>query len=83
MIDHRAGVGAGDQVWPGFKVKLCKIGPGTKRSASARDDQGPNQRVRLGLVQRLPQIMVHLPGETVERQWAVQGQQGHCALLKV
>jgi len=27
--------------------------------------------------------MVHLPGETVERQWAVQGQQGHCALLKV
>jgi hypothetical protein len=79
LVDHRAGVGAFLQVGAGLKVKLGQISAGAKATACAGEHQGADLRVSLGLVQRGPQVCVHLARKAVERGGAVERYQGYSA----
>jgi hypothetical protein len=53
LIDHRAGIGALDQIRPGRKVELRQVGPGAEATAGAGDDEGPHRRIGLDVAHGL------------------------------
>ena len=66
-------------VRPGGEIKVGQIGTRTKPSPRAGQHQRTDVGVGLCLVERDPQLLVHLPREAVQRLRAVQGDMGHCA----
>ncbi len=52
LLDHWAGVGAGDQIWAGLEVEFSKVGASAKAAPGASDDQLADRRIGLGAVQR-------------------------------
>ena len=66
MFIVAGGVGALDQVRPRLEVEFGEVGAGAKPAPRAGDHQRPHGLVALYQVERLPQLTVHLPRETVE-----------------
>ena len=82
LVDHRAGIGAEHDVVARAKVELRQIGAGAKRAAGTGQHQRADRLVGLDLVERSPQIAVHLAREAVERGGAVQRQDGDGAFVR-
>ena len=70
-----------DNVAEGFVFHLLDIGSGGKSLLRAGQDNGPDLRIRLALIQNLVQLGDELSAERIERLGAVERDEPHPAPL--
>jgi hypothetical protein len=82
LVDHRAG-SARTMIGPGAKSNSDRSAPAQKPRPAPVSTSARIRIVGLGLVQRGPQLAVHLAREAVERLRAVQREDGDGAFVRV